>query len=83
MIAADITVQHLMTYLFNAAIKIISKLSAWIILDDEGLVLYSRGHLLLQYKKKNIHVLIEKAKLVDYLSHNYAHFKIPFIDENL
>ncbi|XP_056001884.1 uncharacterized protein LOC125654160 [Ostrea edulis] len=43
-IAADITVQHLMTYLFNAAIKIISKSSAWIILDDEGSVLLKLDH---------------------------------------
>ncbi|XP_062613415.1 uncharacterized protein LOC134275179 [Saccostrea cucullata] len=35
-VAADITVQHLMTFLYNALFRNISHNSAWIVMDDEG-----------------------------------------------
>ncbi|XP_061187120.1 uncharacterized protein LOC133195283 [Saccostrea echinata] len=38
-VAADITVQHLMAFLYNAVFRNISQNSAWIIMDDEGSIL--------------------------------------------
>lgn len=38
-IAADITVQHLMTFLYNTAVRVGHFTdTAWIIMDDKGLV---------------------------------------------